>query len=333
MISATFSFFGIRYSAKRKDMPWSVGAMRKTFGRLAAIDEPLAALVGDRERDVRVARDPPRGVDAGAFVDDRDRAVGDRACRTFATAVRADRPGVVALDPEAVLDPVRLDGRVRRGELGAVGDRLADVRRLRERRVDRDRQRLGPCRSRSVAAAAGEEHAHKRDEDQDESDHESFCRPRYAMRTASSAATSASVPDAIRVRLRARSPRSATRRTKRRLCSMTRSARPLSRSSSRSSARRSSSAADAPAAGSSRSRTRGCVCERGGEHQQALLVRASARRPADPGRGRPTSSSAPSAFVLGDAVLARAFGVRNTVRNGPSCCLRRPRRRGRSGAR
>ena len=39
-MSATFSFFGIRYSAKRNDMPWSVGAMRKTFGRLAGSIRP-----------------------------------------------------------------------------------------------------------------------------------------------------------------------------------------------------------------------------------------------------------------------------------------------------
>ena len=40
MISATFSFFGIRYSARRNDMPWSVGAMRKTFGRLSGSISP-----------------------------------------------------------------------------------------------------------------------------------------------------------------------------------------------------------------------------------------------------------------------------------------------------
>ena len=40
VISATFSFFGIRYSAKRNDMPWSVGAMRNTFGRLAGSMRP-----------------------------------------------------------------------------------------------------------------------------------------------------------------------------------------------------------------------------------------------------------------------------------------------------
>ena len=40
VISAIFSFFGIRYSAKRNEMPWSVGAMRKTFGRLAGSMRP-----------------------------------------------------------------------------------------------------------------------------------------------------------------------------------------------------------------------------------------------------------------------------------------------------
>jgi hypothetical protein len=33
--NAIFSFFGTRYSAKRNAMPWLVGAMRKTFGRVS----------------------------------------------------------------------------------------------------------------------------------------------------------------------------------------------------------------------------------------------------------------------------------------------------------
>src|SRR5262249_37082155 len=40
VISAIFSFFGIRYSAQRNAIPWSVGAIRKTFGRLVASMRP-----------------------------------------------------------------------------------------------------------------------------------------------------------------------------------------------------------------------------------------------------------------------------------------------------
>ncbi len=143
---------------------------------LGRVDEALAALVGDCERDVLVARDLPGGVDAGAFVDDRDRAVGDRLADVADRGARGEAR-VVALDPEAVLDAVDLDAGLRSGELGAVGDRLPDVRRPRERRVDRDRHGLGLGRVRALVVAAAGEDRTKRD-DEKESPHESFCRPR-----------------------------------------------------------------------------------------------------------------------------------------------------------
>src|SRR5206468_899822 len=40
VISATFSFFGMTYSASRYEIPWSVGATRKTFRRFAASTRP-----------------------------------------------------------------------------------------------------------------------------------------------------------------------------------------------------------------------------------------------------------------------------------------------------
>ena len=143
---------------------------------LGRVDEALAALVGDCERDVFVARDLPGSVDAGALVDDCDRAVGDRLADVADGAARGEAR-VVALDAESVPDAVCPYAGLGRGERGAVGDRLADVRRPRERRIDGDRDGLGRGRVRALVVAAACQDGTKRD-DENQSPHESFCRPR-----------------------------------------------------------------------------------------------------------------------------------------------------------
>ena len=126
---------------------------RKTFGRASRVDEARRR-PGTRSPIGRPASrgDAPRRVDAGALVDDRDARRSRIASRTFCDgALRRERV-VRPHDPEVERpvvghDPARSFADLLRRELGAARDRLADVRRARERRVDDDRQRLGARRS------------------------------------------------------------------------------------------------------------------------------------------------------------------------------------------
>ena len=65
------------------------------------VDDPLAAFEDDADRHARARRDAPRGVDAGAFVDDRDRVVVDRAPDVRDGAGGRER-AVQRLDPQVV---------------------------------------------------------------------------------------------------------------------------------------------------------------------------------------------------------------------------------------
>jgi hypothetical protein len=122
---------------------------------LVGIDEPDAALVRDRDRNVRVARDPPGRVDARPLVDDRDGALRDSPSDVPDGAAR--REGVVhPAHLEAVASVLRLDHPdPARAELDSPRDGLADVRAAREGRVDRDRQ--GADRVVVAPAAPGEQ--------------------------------------------------------------------------------------------------------------------------------------------------------------------------------
>ena len=144
---------------------------------LGRVDEALAALVGDCERDVRVARDLPGGVDAGALVDDRDRAVGDRLADVADGGARG-QARVVALDAEAVLDrrsPSTLAFEAASSAPSAIVWPTYGV--LEKGALTAIVTRLGLGRVRALVAAAAGEDGAKRD-DEKESPHESFCRPR-----------------------------------------------------------------------------------------------------------------------------------------------------------
>ena len=298
---------------------------------LGRVDQPLAALERDRERDVRVARANCHEASTPvALVDDRNRAVGDRLADVAGRGARG-QARVVALDPEAVLDAVHVGGDLRGGQRSAVGDRLTDVRRPRERGVDGDRHGLDLVRGRLLPPQPA--------------------RTAQSPRTSTSCLTKASVvpgrPSSLRRRRRPaqvcltrsdglpREPSPRRRRAGRSGgCARSRAARGRwSRSSCRSTARRSSSAADPPAAGSSRSRTRGSVARA----EASMSRRCSWAVSSDAGRSgscRPTSSSEPSAFCSASRSSARALGVRNTVRNGEGRARGEdPHRRARSGAR
>jgi hypothetical protein len=130
---------------------------------------------------VCVAGKLPRRVDRGAVVDDRDRAVVERAA--YVRDSTADGLGIVVLlhlqaEAAAAGDDPALRVDLVDGQLRAVRDRLADVRARREGRVDRDQER--PARGGAVRAAAGE-HARGRGEDEHPTHGRhlhSVCRPR-----------------------------------------------------------------------------------------------------------------------------------------------------------
>jgi hypothetical protein len=87
-------------------MPWFVGAIRNTLGRVSAVDEAGAAVVGDADRHPIALGDLPRGVDACSVGDDRDRVRIERPTRVLD---RLPRREVVVVELDG--DPVALLAR------------------------------------------------------------------------------------------------------------------------------------------------------------------------------------------------------------------------------
>ena len=241
-------------------MPWSVGAIRKTFGRRLRVDDLLAALEDDADRHAGRSGDAPGRVDAGAFVDDRDRVPSHGAADVRDRTSGGERvvrgPDLQRVDRPVDADAVGVD--LARRQPGAVLDRAAEVRRARERRVDDDDERLALRR----AAAAGSEQD-RSGEQQREQERRASCaghsREPADRGRPSAPARRPRPPPACR--RRSRGPHRARRPDRRatgrpRGCARRRSGRgPSSLRLRRRSATRTDSAADAPAVGSSSSKT------------------------------------------------------------------------------
>ena len=72
------------------------------------VDDSVAAFEDDADRDARASGDPPRRVDAGSLVDDRDRVVVDRAAHVRNGAGRRES-AVERLDLQVVrASPTRI---------------------------------------------------------------------------------------------------------------------------------------------------------------------------------------------------------------------------------
>ena len=334
VISATFSFFGIRYSARRNDMPWSVGAIRKTFGRLTGSISPsppwyvtASGMSASRASCHEASTPVPSSTIATAPSAIARRTLRDRGARREA--------GVVALDPEACSVPpfastAAFDaassapsaivwptyGVCENGALTAIVSvlllsRAACFRRSRRRHgAERGENQCESCSRKPLPSQVGHLGLPRRR------------RPRRVCRTRSSGLLREPSPR------RRRAGRSGG-------CARSRAARGRCRRSS------SRSTAEAVELGGGRARRRlvqqqdaRLRREGGGEHEQALLVgrqldgRAIGVVQADRARARRAPSPRRAASSR------RAFGVRNTVRNGAAVLDGGgPRRRARSGAR
>ena len=126
-------------------------------GPLDRVDQLLAALVDDPDRQVGRVRRRPGRVHARPLVDDRERMVVDRRPHVAERLKR--RELVVELgDAHAVAvvaggQDAALRALLHR-EVDAVRDRLSDLWRARKRRVHDDRQRRRGLRARAPCAAA-----------------------------------------------------------------------------------------------------------------------------------------------------------------------------------
>ena len=257
--------FGIRYSASRKAIPWSVGAIRKTFGRVSGSTSLPPPSKTTPIGDAAPRGDAPGRVDPGALVDDRDRAVADGAPHVRDGAGRGERvvhrrdPQVVrrrrrsgcrsaftsraaSRAPFSIARPrygVRENGALTTivSERSLAPGELPPQPAQRAGRRRRGRETRAPRRAVTLERMRG---------------------PGRRRGPLGSAATASGGPSAITRPASSTMTRSASRRTTPRLCSTTSSASPRSRSdrSSVDDARR-PRRRDAPAVGSSTSSTRG----------------------------------------------------------------------------
>ena len=286
-------------------MPWFVGAIRKTFGRLAGSTRPVVAVVDDADRDVRllaifqVASTPVPSVTIAT-------ACCAIARRMSATALARRAGVVVAHDPEAVLVLPRRHGvmaaerelgRRWRSSLPRYASRLNGASTATvSGRVAAERFAPPPPQPASAAARRATQRRHASRAPGSTSYARGRSRPPSRPRGRRRARHERKVVldheerDAARADLPERSRRAARGRRR-----------------------------AAPADGSSRSSSRGRGGKRGGEHQQPLLEAVEQLRGlgGEPRRARPTA--APRAPRRARALAsARLSGVAASARRDRS---------------
>ena len=293
---------------------------------LLEVDEADAAVVGDADRHVRVARDLPGGVDAGAVVDDRDRAVGDRAADVRERLARRERV-VVALHLQLVAPSRRRHAGRRSSRSTASSTPRAIVwpmYGLRENgastAID---QRLRPL---LVAAAAAGEREHDASEAAAPARAHSAALPEVRGAHVRVAATS--VGRARRDHGARRPSRRPDRRPSARAAGCARragSAIPL-RAQAREQRVEPADVLERAAGGRlvEQEHARAASRARRRRRRAAARGRRARRRGTSAAQPRPTSASAERASARRRASSARASGVANAVRSAPPCTRRSP---------